>query len=430
MRAPQTPDEIESLIAQGQGLTTVFARRVSPAYINERRVIEMMGCMANAGGGTLLIGVDKDGTVSGCYPFHGDRTDPDLLAATVFRYTSPGLPVTVTVTESDPAVVAVTTEPQPTPVATAWGSYRTRRLNAQGVAECAGMDPAYLFTRYRDANGMDWALVGAPGASTSELDPEAIAAFRIHTSDERLAQLDDAALTRALGFLDDSIDPVALGAIAMFGTPDALRRHLPHHHLTVVDRRTGRTWRGSAPLALMLADLHSNRQTIGTAFPLVINALLHRDYFMPGPVYVALDSDGATVTSPGAAPRGVDLARAAAGRPTYAPRSLYLTTAVAKMGLTPGAGEGLAQLSEVSFAGSHDQGVVASLRWEALGELNDNERAALAAVREVRDGASSSEIARAAGLSTQQAYRALRKLVDAGRVRKTGETRMTRYFPA
>ena len=435
-------DDITRLIEQGESLRVAFARRISSAYINERRVIETMACMANAEGGTLLIGVDSDGNVSGCYPFHGDRTDPAALAADIFRQTSPGLPVDVTVAEiGGREVVAIHAQAQPSPVATKSGVYRTRRLNAQGTPECAGMEPAYLFTRYRDANGMDWALAPAGGAALADLDPRAIGAYRAMVKDERLRSLSDAPLVRALGFLDDSAEPVSLGAVALFGTAEALRRYLPHHQLTVSDRRGApRTVRSSAPLAPMLADLRRNEQALGAAFPLVVNALVHRDYFMPGPVYVALDADGARVSSPGGAPRGVDLEAAVAGAAIYAPRSLYLATALARTGVMTGAGAGLASggAGRVSFAGTHEQGVVASVEWGAAKGASPsdahptgtNEERALAAVRAIGEaGASSSEVAQRAGLSGQQAYRALRKLVSAGLVRRTGETRMTRYLP-
>ncbi|MCP1388465.1 putative DNA binding domain-containing protein [Corynebacterium sp. TA-R-1] len=427
---------VRHLLAAGEGLSVVFARRVSAAYINERRVIETMACLANAEGGTLLVGVDRDGTVSGCHPFHGDRTDPALLASVVYRYTSPGLPVEVAVVDIDGReVVAITVAAQPTPVGTTWGVYRTRRLNSQGIAECVGMEPAYLFTRYRDAHGVDWALTPAAGPSADDLDPEAIDAYRQLCTDPRLRNLDDASLVRTLGFLDDSAEPVALGAIALFGTADAVRRHLPYHQVVVADRREApRTWRSSAPLALMLGELHRNAELFGAAFPLVINALLHRDYFLPGPVHVALDQDGARVASPGAAPRGVDLGAAAAGASTYAPRSLYLTTAIAHTSLTQGAGAGLPGTA-VRFDGSHEHGVVASLPWgnaslppaEPHADLSENETKALEALRTAETELASSDVAKAAGLSTQQAYRALRKLVDAGIVTRTGETRTTRY---
>ena len=446
-------DEIAKLITQGESLDVAFARRVSAAYINERRVIEIMACLANSRGGTLLIGVDSDGTVSGCHPFHGNTTDPATLAAAVFRNTAPGLAIDARVVEIDGKdVVAVTTQAHSSPVATRWGTYRTRSLNAQGVPECVGMDPAYLFTRYRDANGTDWALTPAPGATLADLNPEAIAEFRTLTSDSHLQSLDEEGLVRALGFYDDSLEPVALGALALFGEQIALRRFLPHHHLVIADRRaTPRTYRSSAPLALMLSDLQRNSDVFGDGLPLVVNALTHRDYFVPQPVYVAIDGKGLRVTSPGGVPRGVNLQAVADGQATYAPRSLYLATALARMGIARAAGSGIADLSAarktqratpLSFAGSHDQGVVASLSWDTesrvaaaseqsadVDQLSENEARALQTVRDL-DGrsASSSEIATKTGLSKQQAYRALRKLVDAGLIRRTGETRTTRYL--
>lgn len=404
-------DEMRQLIDAGEGLTTAFARRVSAAYINERAVIELMACMANGAGGTLLIGVDANGAISGCHPFHGDRTDPAALAMTIRRNTSPALAAEVSVAELDGRdVVALTVEAQPSPVATRWGVYRTRRLNAKGVPECAGMDPAYLFTRYRDANGIDWALAPATGASDTDIDPDAISSYRRLVArfggDDELAQLSDDALVRSLGFHDDSAEPVKLGAIALFGTPEAIARHLPYHQLVVVDRRgPAATHRSASPLAPMVEGLAGLE-----ALPLVLNALMHRDYTLPGAVYVRLEQTRTNVTSPGGMARG--------------PRSLYLTTALARTGITTGAGEGLRGL-DVDYTGSHEQGVSATLR-ERLGE---NERLALDAVQ-LGDGVSRSDVATATGLSTQQAYRALKKLTEAGRVRRVGSTRTTRYLPA
>ena len=91
-------------------MTRAFARRKSAAFINERRVIETMASMANAEGGTLFIGVDSDGSISGCYPFHGDRTDPAQLAMAVRRYTNPPLEVDVSAARIGGAeVIAVRT---------------------------------------------------------------------------------------------------------------------------------------------------------------------------------------------------------------------------------------------------------------------------------------------------------------------------------
>lgn len=439
--------DIHESITQGQGLTRVFARRKSGAFINERRLIETMASLANTEGGSLFIGVDSDGSISGCYPFHGEKTDPAELAMSVRRYTNPPLHVEVEIARLDgEEVVAVRTEAHPSPVATTWGAYLTRRLNAHGVAETVGMDPTYLFTRYRDANGIDWALLPAEGATPEDIDPAAFQHFRelaaAFGGEARMRQRSDDGIVRALGFRDDSPTPLTLGTIALFGRAPAIQRWLPYHQLVISERRrTHQTHRSTAPLASMLHALTEKRAELGLALPLAINALIHRDYFQPGPVYVALEEDRSTVSSPGGLPRGVDARELALGRATYAPRSLHLATAISMTGLTRAAGTGMPRLREqldsagldpVSFAGTHGRGVTVTVTHAgpaANHELKGNEARVFELVQRAgRAGLASGEVAERTGLSQQQSYRALRKLVDAALLRRIGTTRTTRYY--
>ncbi|WP_257183212.1 AlbA family DNA-binding domain-containing protein [Corynebacterium cystitidis] len=501
--------EIRDLIAGGQSLTTAFSRRSSPAYINERGVIEQLTCLANGDGGTLLIGVNQDGTISGCYPFHSDTTDPVLLASTIRRYTSPPLTTSITVTELDGyEVVAISVAASRTPVATTWGVYRARRLNAHGLPECYGMDPSYLFTRYRDANGIDWARVPAPGATMADLDASVIHAARAlaaaNQGDALLPELSDDDLVRTLGLRDDSIEPIAIGAILLFGTKDAVERYLPHHRVVLVDLiGTRRTIRSTAPLVTILADLQKQEEKVGPAVKeLIVNALLHRDYTLPGSVYVRSDEKRTTITSPGGLPRGLDPRLVSSGTATLSPRSALLSAACARLGISPGAGLGLADAtkyqvstgrSTLSWAGTHEQAVTVTASREVLNpqlpgliavnpdqcsvdelvvadywvrnpEADDSDIATATGYEQIwvqatlmklkgwglntheegstpdaspegkvmhliatRGPVTSSDIAEELGMSQQQSYRLLRKLVDAGRLHKIGKTRTTRY---
>ncbi|WIM67683.1 putative DNA binding domain-containing protein [Corynebacterium breve] len=498
-------DEITRLISQGQGLKVAFARRTSPAYINERAVIESLTCLANGEGGTLCIGVDQDGTVSGCYPFHSNETDPHALESMIKRHTSPPLASHVDVVQIDgEEVVAITVEPSLTPVATRWGVYRARRLNTQGIAECHGMDPTYLFTRYRDANGIDWARIPATGATEDDLDPAAFDAWReliaASDGDPVLAELSDDDLVRALGLRDDSIEPITLGAVLLFGTPDAIARHLPYHRIVFVEVGTmRRTLRSSAALAIFLNDLHKQSEKLGVPVKeLVVNAVTHRDYFLPQAIYVSTDDKRTSVTSPGGFPRGVTGDKACSSTATYAPRSLVLSTAISRSGIATGAGLGLMKVTTEqlqaghpapTFQGTHDQAVTVTvshtlvddqlphiiasspepLSLDALHivhyfhthpEASDEEAATATqlSVSEVlavcqrwpvfrrqaagvddspearvvqfiagQGEATSGDVATAMQVSQQRAYRLLKKLVDQGRLEKTGQTRTTRY---
>lgn len=434
-------DEMIPLIHQGQGISVAFARRTSSAYINERRVIELISCMANGEGGHLFIGVDQDGSISGCYPFHGEQTDAHALEANIRRYTSPPLSTHVSVASIEgKEVVAIEVAASRTPIATAWGVYRTRRLNSSGTAECFGMDPAYLFTRYRDANAVDWARIPVAGVTMDDLSPQAFEAARelaqAPEADSVVASLSDDDLLRALGYRNDSIEPFTYGALLLFGTREALQKHLPYHQLVVADvAETKQTTRSSAPLAVMLGDLHKRREKLDPqVHELIVNALMHRDYFLPGPVYVYSDAKRVTVTSPGGLPRGLNPQLVSSASPSFAPRSLSLTTALARLGVATGAGLGLAEvtgslikrgLSGLSWAGTYDQSVSVTARKkvvhpELLGliaaspqELGTNELIVLD-LAHAHPGISDDEIARQSGLPMEEVEDIVRDLGTAG----------------
>ena len=57
----QPPDVLDSLLASGEGARVEFKRRL-PA---ERRLARLLASLANAGGGSVLVGVEDDGTVCG-----------------------------------------------------------------------------------------------------------------------------------------------------------------------------------------------------------------------------------------------------------------------------------------------------------------------------------------------------------------------------
>ena len=62
---------LADLIAGGESLTVEFKKEA-----NDRDLVEAVVCLANAQGGTLLVGVDDDGRVVGARPRHGTTTDP------------------------------------------------------------------------------------------------------------------------------------------------------------------------------------------------------------------------------------------------------------------------------------------------------------------------------------------------------------------
>lgn len=174
------------------------------------------------------------------------------------------------------------------------------------------MDPTYLFTRYRDANGIDWALLPAVGATPEDIDRAAVKHFR------------DLAAARGGNALLAKRSDDGLGAPSASATTPPPRSRLAQSRFSGAPRRSRNTCRTTSwcsriggiptkrtglppPVALILHALHEQRATLGPAFPLAINALTHRDYFQPGPVYVALEEEGGKKESYGQVARAIVL---------------------------------------------------------------------------------------------------------------------------
>jgi predicted HTH transcriptional regulator len=86
-----TEQELRDLIARGETPTVEFKSDQGP--LSDADLIETVVCLANGQGGTLLVGVENDGTVTGLHAKH--RTHPAALAAFVASRTVPPVSVEV-----------------------------------------------------------------------------------------------------------------------------------------------------------------------------------------------------------------------------------------------------------------------------------------------------------------------------------------------
>lgn len=78
------------LLRAGETLTTEFK-----THLNDRDLTKAIACLANAAGGTLLLGVDDGGRVVGAQPRPGGHMDPVRVASYVQNSTDPPLGVEV-----------------------------------------------------------------------------------------------------------------------------------------------------------------------------------------------------------------------------------------------------------------------------------------------------------------------------------------------
>jgi len=358
--------QVEALCAAGETFAVEFKSAAKKSGLSDRDIVEAVVCLANGEGGILLIGVDDDGTISGCPPRHGEITDPDRVRALIVNKTDPGVATDVEVVEvQDKPVVTVVVPNMSSPVGTSDGVYKRRALQADGTPECVPYRPHEMLAAGFSTQGRDYAEVAARGASLDDLDPLEFDRFRLRCSrggDKTLANASDQDICRALRLVvAGSFDEITLGAVLLFGRPATVERYVPTsevvfqelHHGKIVsntalrvplfkaaDELFDRLQRGNTEQEVVLGLLRVSIPRVPERVmrEAVANALVHRDYSELGPVHVRLDDDMLRVASPGGFPRGVNLQNLLE---ESRPRSVALADAFKRAGVVERAGRGI-----------------------------------------------------------------------------------------
>lgn len=363
-----TPDELEVLTAGGETLRVEF-KRGARRNLNDDTIVEAVTCLANGGGGTLLLGVEDDGTITGLEPRHGAATQPHLLQAMIVNRTEPPVATLVDILAvKDRVVASISVPPADSPIGTSSGRYVRRRLDANGRPECAPYPLHDMLSVGLSSQGRDYAATPARGAVREDLDPAEFERFRVMCGSSRgdgvLASASDHDILRALRLVDPASNEVTLGAVALFGTEDALERFIPTAEVIFTEFREGQIVTSEvvrAPLlktANRLYDLTTVRNTEQEVFiglhrvgirrvpetvirEVIANALVHRDYASLGPISVQLDDDSFRVASPGGFPPGITLENLLEDT---RPRSPIIADTFKRAGVVDRAGRGVREI--------------------------------------------------------------------------------------
>ncbi|MDE9366897.1 putative DNA binding domain-containing protein [Luteipulveratus sp. YIM 133132] len=372
--------EVLAALAGGESLTVEFKRHRSKSDLPESELAEAVVCLANGRGGTLLLGVEDDGTVSGFGPL---PTNPQAIAALIMNRTQPNVPVEASAHDIERhIVVAITVPDMPRVVGTKSGVYKRRALGVDGRPQCLPYLPEEMLSDGLFAAGQDYAALPARGAEMNDLDPRELDRLRAmcgrDSGDEVLAALSDEEICRALRVLDTSVEPPrpTIGAVLLFGKEEALARYVPSVEAIFQARDDAERLRRSdvlrAPLLRTLDWMAERiepfneeqevmvgllRVAVPRVAPDVVreavaNALVHRDYTEMGPVRVLMSPESMTVTSPGGFPRGVNLDNLL---DTSAPRSPILADAFKRAGLVDRAGRGISRMFRAQLLAGRDE---------------------------------------------------------------------------
>lgn len=364
--------DTSDLLVAGESLTVEFKTDV-----NDRDLTRAAACLSNAEGGVLLLGVDDDGSVVGARPRHGDRTDPDRVAALIQNTTDPALAVQVAIEEINERPVVRIDVPRaiPGPVGTKDGLFTRRVLDTRGEPQCTPMTAAEIVSMGMVTRGQDYAAAAARGATMQDLDPAEFTRFRALclANDDPISDLSDGDVLRALGLVPLS-DPVSLGAVLLFGSDRAVQRWLPNAEFLFQDLRsapsatnrrlTGPLLRVAEALRRLIDERNTTTELLAglhrievplipsvTRREAVANALVHRDYATLGPSLVQITEREFTVTNPGGFPPGVTTANIL---DTSRPRSPILAEAFKRAGLVERRGKGVNDMFEQQLRAGRD----------------------------------------------------------------------------
>ena len=358
-------EELRALIARGESLAVEFKSDRGP--LGDADLLGTVVCLANGQGGTLLVGVEDDGTVTGLHPKH--QTRPGLLAAFVASRTVPPFTVDVAFVELTEGIVAVLSVPAAhQPAATSDGRLLIRYVDSRGKPGCRPLYPHELSGWRADRGLADVSAMPVSGATWADLDPLELARLRRMVEENRgdaaLLELSEQELACALGLVQTEEDrpTPTLAGLLLVGKEAALRDYVPAHEVAFqvlqgseVVVNEFRHWpllRTFEWLMQAIGVRNEEQELMIDGFRIgvprydrhgireaVNNALMHRDYGQLGAVHLQLHDDYALATNPGGFVVGVHVDNLLAVAPR--PRNPLLADAFKRVGLVERTGRGV-----------------------------------------------------------------------------------------
>lgn len=382
-------DSVLEMVAAGESLTVEF----KSGGIDQDELAAAVVCLANGDGGCLLLGVADDRQIDGINPDKLDYADPHRLAATIASRTEPTVMIEPEMVQVDDSLVAAIEVPATDDVhATSKGRYLRRTIDVKGEPQCLPMSPRDVLARASGA--VDYSRRVVAELTIQDLDTAELARMRglaRQGGDDVLASLSDSELLRALNLVGPG-DQLTVGSLLLFGTSEAIARHLPAYEVgfqdlhgteiraneinrtpllrameQLVDRVEARNPEEEVEVGLFRVPLP--RWATTAIRELIANALVHRDYTQFGPTLVRIEGDVLTVSNPGGFPRGVTIENMLTTIPR--PRNPALADAFKRTGLVDRIGRGINRVFEEQLAlgrpapdysGSSDSSVVARIR--------------------------------------------------------------------
>ena len=338
--------------------------------LSDSDLVDAVVAFANTCGGSLYLGIEDNGMVTGLHEQHRDITQ---LAAFIANRTVPPISVRTEIIEAEKTVLQIKVPKSRSIVASSNGKIQRRRLKADGTPENVPMYPYEIATRLSELSLLDFSAQPVPGAKYKDLDPLERERLRkiilAYNGEKNLLELNDEELDKALQLAvttTDQLVPTYTGLL-LLGRQEKIKEFIPTAESAfIMMRGTEVTANESFYLPLLAAiermidfvsarnssqemEMGMYRLSIPNYDPravreAIVNAFVHRDYTRLGRVLVKIDDDGLSVGNPGGFIEGVTYQNILTVEPHG--RNPVLADALKRIGLAERSGRGVDRIFE------------------------------------------------------------------------------------
>ena len=341
-------------------------------------IVDAVVAFANTIGGTIYLGVENDGTLTGLHKSHRDYTQ---LTAYIANKTVPPVSVRVELLDEAFPVLAIHVPKCRSIIASSAGKIQRRRIKADGTPENVPMYPFEINTRLSELCLLDFSAQPVPGASYQDLDTLERERLRkiilAYNGEKYLLELPDDELDKALQLVvtvGDHLVPTYTGML-LLGKQEKLREYMPTAEsgflmmngtevstnetfylplLSAIERLldfvNARNPEQEMEIGMFRISIPEfDKRAVREA---VVNAFSHRDYTRLGRVLVRMDADGLTITNPGGFIEGVTIQNILNVEPHG--RNPVLADALKRIGLAERSGRGVDRIYEGSLRYGRD----------------------------------------------------------------------------
>lgn len=359
-------------IPQKESLTIEF--KSDRKCLSDSDIIDAVVGLANTEGGSLYLGIEDNGAVTGLHSNHNDTLKMSVMIA---NRTVPSISVRINIVEINKNQVMVfEVSKSRSIVATANGKVLKRKLKASGEPENIPMFPYEYNSRLADLGSLDFSRQALTEAAVDDFDDYEVKRLRktieLRNGERNLLELDDTSLFKALAMITESngkVVPTVTGLL-LVGKEESIARHIPtaqaafqvfegtnirvnelsHKPLIAVFdffEQMMKPWNPERELDFGMLRIPIPEFDSRAYREALINAFSHRDYTILQMTRVLIDDDGLTISNPGAFIEGVNLKNLIAAEPHG--RNPALADALKRIGLAERTGRGIDRIYEGSI---------------------------------------------------------------------------------